>query len=51
MPSKEKVEALKQRVAELESELAAAKQQLAEAAQHHHAMTGEDSEWGQFNPG
>ena len=51
MPSKEKVEALKQRIAQLEGDLAQAKEQLEEATKHHHVAPGEDAEWGQFNPG
>lgn len=51
MPSSQKVESLKQRITQLESELAQAKEQLAEVVKHTHVKPGEDAEWGQFNPG
>lgn len=48
MPSQEEVDALTQRIAELEAELAEAK-----AAQHVHPPASEDTDttWGEFNPG
>jgi len=48
MPSQEEVDALKQRIAELEAELAEAR-----SAQHLHPPVSEeaDTTWGEFNPG
>jgi hypothetical protein len=47
----ETMDDLRDRVQELEAELARTRQALAEATRHGHADPDEDVEWGEFNPG
>ena len=49
--TQETVESLRERIQQLEAELEQTRKALAEASRHGHAEPGEDSEWGQFNPG
>jgi hypothetical protein len=47
----ETLDDLRDRVGQLEAELARTKEALAEALRRGHADPDEDVEWGEFNPG
>lgn len=51
MANEPTVAELQQRIAELEQQVADLQTRLNEATGHHHAEPGEDTQWGEFNPG